>query len=130
VSRTFILFGSTSGNTERIAENLAGMLPEDANIAAVSSFAMETLQEYARISLGASTWGVGDRQDDWAAALPDLARQDLSGKTAALFGLGDADGYGGTFVDGMGELHTALAETGARWTGFWSADGDAFDTLR
>ncbi len=130
MSRTLILFGSTSGNTERIAKDLARLLPEGADVAAVNSFTMEKLREYDRIILGTSTWGVGELQDDWAAVLPDLARLDLSGKTVAIFGLGDAESYGDTFVDGMGELHAVLAETGARRVGFWSADGYTFDASK
>jgi flavodoxin I len=130
MSRTVILYGSTSGNTERIAKDLARLLDGGADVFSVSAFAMDRLKDYDRIILGASTWGAGDLQDDWMDALPVLARQDLSGKTIALFGLGDAEGYGDTFVDGMGELHAAVAESGARRIGFWSVDGYAFEASR
>lgn len=126
MSRTIILYGSTSGNTERVARLLAGCIEGGADLFSVGSFSLDKLSGYELILLGISTWGVGEPQGDWDEALPELAHQDLSGKTVALFGLGDAMNYGDSFVDALGALHGAVAESGARRVGFWGMDGYDF----
>ena len=60
--------------------------------------------------LGTSTWGFGDLQEDWDAFLGSLTKMNLTGKTIALFGLGDSSTYSDTFVDGMGIIYRALLE--------------------
>lgn len=130
MSKNVIVFGSTMGNTEQVAHQLAELLPDGADIFAVNSFRMENLRNYDQIFLGTSTWGSGELQDDWASELPKLGKLDLQGKKVALFGLGDSSGYGDTFVDGLGDLHEAVAQTGAERMGFWPTDGYRFEASR
>lgn len=131
MSSTLILFGSTMGDTERVAERLAEMLPAaQLRVASVASFPMGSLPEYDRIILGTSTWGAGELQDDWDQSVRELRTLDLHGKTVALFGLGDALGYPDTFVDGLGILHEALEGTGAERIGFWPVEGYGFSSSR
>lgn len=127
---TLILFGSTLGDTERIAGKLAELIPNETRVASVASFQMERLMDFDRIILGTSTWGSGELQDDWQSAVDRLGSMNLAGKTVAIFGLGDACGYPDTFVDGLGALHEALAGTGAKRTGYWPTDGYVFDASR
>ncbi|WP_005037321.1 flavodoxin [Holophaga foetida] len=125
-----ILFGSTLGDTERIAGRLAKLLPGETRLASVATFRMASLMDFDRILLGTSTWGAGDLQDDWESAVGQLRGLDLTGKTVALFGLGDASGYPDTFVDGLGILHEAVSKAGAVRVGYWPTDGYAFDASR
>ena len=69
-------------------------------------------------------------QDDWDSFLPKLATANLSGKTIALFGLGDADGYPDTFVDGMGLIYEALQNKGCRFVGMVSQSGYTGDASK
>ena len=52
---------------------------------------------------------------------------DLSGKTVALFGLGDAYGYSGEFVNALGTLYRKVVERGATVVGAWPTDGYDFE---
>jgi len=130
MSNNLILFGSTLGDTERIARRLAELLPGETRVASVANFRMASLRDFDRIILGTSTWGSGELQDDWEGALGQLSGLDLSGKTVALFGLGDASAYPETFVDGLGILHEAVAQAGAVRIGYWPTEGYAFEASR
>lgn len=104
-----IFFGSNSGNTEEVAEQLQELLGE-AELHDVSSSSPSDLADYSNIILGASTWGSGDLQDDFETFIEDIAEVDLSGKKVAIYGLGDSASYGDTFVNSIGHIYTAINE--------------------
>ncbi|MBN2788047.1 MAG: flavodoxin [Paludibacteraceae bacterium] len=106
MNTTAVFYGSTTGNTETIAKQIAGKL--NADIYNVADNPIDKIAEYQNLILGTSTWGLGDLQDDWDSFLPKLAKTDLTGKTIALFGLGDSSSYPDTFVDGMGAIFDAI----------------------
>jgi flavodoxin I len=55
-----------------------------------------------------------------------MAEVDFSGKTVALFGLGDQFGYADYFLDAMGMLHDLVVQSGARVVGHWPTEGYEF----
>nr|WP_320131394.1 flavodoxin [uncultured Holophaga sp.] len=128
--RTLILFGSTLGETERVAGWLSGVMPGPTVIAPVSDYPLRGAEGFERIILGTSTWEGGELQAEWVDVLPELRGLDLRGRRVALFGLGDARSYPRSFVDGLGRLHEALKGTGATRTGYWSTEGYTFDASR
>ena len=100
------------------------------DIAAIHDVAETGLSEmmnYRNLILGIPTWGIGEIQEDWQLVLPLLEDLDLTGKMAALFGLGDQESYPDTFADAMGRLFKALGNTGCRITGSWSTMGYDFE---
>lgn len=114
-----VVFGSAMGNTEGAAEKIAEALgAELLNIADVDA---DKLNSYDKLVCGTSTWGSGDLQDDWEAF--DFSGLSLSGKTVAVFGMGDSSSYSDTFCDGMGKLAEALKAAGAKVVGAVSVDG-------
>jgi len=123
-----IFYGSTTGNTKAVAEQLAKALG-DADLHDVAA-AKVSPADYDLIILGASTWGAGDLQDDMAAYLPTVRACLLAGKAAAVFGLGDQSGFGDTFVDGLADMAEALRAAGAELVGAWPADGYDFSDSR
>ena len=80
--------------------------------------------------LGVSTWGVQDLQDDWNDFYPKLEKMDLSGKTIAIFGMGDASIYPSSFVDAMGILYEIVVSKGATIIGQISTEGYDFEYSR
>lgn len=88
------------------------------------------MSKYQHLILGASTWGIGDVQDDWFDGLTKLENTDLSGKTVALFGTGDPQGSPDSFVDALGVLYEKIIEQGAKVIGFWPTDGYEFDASK
>ncbi len=111
-----IFFGSTTGNTESIAEKIHALLPES-ELKDVSNAKIEELANYKNIIFGTSTWNTGEIQDDWGDFLGELADADLSGKVVSLFGLGDSASYSDTFVDGVGEIYQAIKAKGCKIIG-------------
>lgn len=123
-----IIYGSSTGNTEHaanlIAEKLAGYSPVLKDITDVSS---GELQEPDVLILGASTWSIGELQDDWDTFFPHIGKLDLTGKTVAFFGSGDSEGYPDTFADALGILYDEFAKTGCTFVGEVTTEGYTFD---
>jgi flavodoxin I len=118
-----IFYGSSTGNAEAAAKIIQSRL-ESAEVKSIASISsMDELKEYDLLILGSSTWGLGDLQDDWEVQINNLKKLDLSGKKIAFFGTGDQASYPDTFVDAMGILYDAAAETNASLIGAWPVDG-------
>lgn len=122
---TIVIYGSTTGTCEAIAEKIASKI--GASILNVQNLDSDVISRYDNLILGTSTWGSGEMQDDWYDGLPKLQNADLSGKTIALFGCGDADSYGDTFVGGMAEIYNGVKDSGATIVGSVSVEGYTFD---
>ncbi len=126
-----IFYGSSSGNTESVANQIMSAFGEDnVEVFNVDSANKSDIEGFKNIVLGASTWGVGDLQDDFDDFLSELEDADLSGKKVAIFGLGDQESYADSFVDGMGTIYEAIADKGCELVGKTSVDGYSFDESR
>ena len=118
-----LLYGSTTGNTEEVAEMIANEIgSENVDVLDVANISMEDAMKYERLIMGTSTWGSGDLQDDWEEFVEALKEADLSGKKVALFGLGDQVKYPESFVDGLGTLYCWLPDKSVV-VGEWPVDG-------
>ena len=123
MKKTLVVFGSSTGTLEGIAEDIASKLGAD--VKNVSEIDAALLEEYDNLLLGSSTWGAGEVQDDWYDGLEVLKQANLAGKTIALYGCGDAESYSDTFCGGMKELYDAAQ--GANILPGVSTDGYTFD---
>lgn len=128
MKKTGIFYGSSTGNTENIALAIAKKL--NADVFNVSSKPVHAVNEYQNLILGTSTWGLGDLQDDWDSFLPQLAKADLTGKTVALFGLGDSNSYPDTFVEGMGIIYEAIKNKGCEIIGHVDSREYSYDSSK
>ena len=125
MKKTIVVFGSSTGTCEAIAEKIAQKL--GCEVMDVQNLTAEVVESHENLILGTSTWGAGELQDDWFDGLKVLQGADLSGKTIALFGCGDCESYSDTFVGGIGELYNAIKASGARFVGAVDTDGYSFD---
>ena len=125
MDKTAVFYGSDTGNTEAAAKQIAAKLQAD--IFDVAGNPKDKLAEYKNLILGTSTMGIGDLQSDWTVFISELAKTDLSGKTIALFGLGDADMYADSFVDGLGEIYNTIKDKGCKIVGQVDTDSYEFD---
>ena len=94
MKKTIVVYGSSTGTCQEIAEQIAGKLNVEAKD--VANLTSDDIAENDNLLLGSSTWGAGELQDDWYDGLKTLKNADLSGKTIALFGCGDCESYGDT----------------------------------
>lgn len=125
MSKTVVIYGSSTGTCESIAEKIASRL--GAELLNVQDLTADVVVANQNLILGTSTWGAGELQDDWYDGINVLKSSDLTGKVIALFGCGDAESYGDTFVGGIGELYDAVKDSGAQIVGAVSTDGYTFD---
>ncbi len=96
MSKALIVFGSTTGNTETVADTIAetmekkGLEAEVKNAADVSASGLSNGSDI--ILFGCSTWGEEEieLQDDFIPLYEDLDQAELSGKKVAVFGCGDS----------------------------------------
>lgn len=113
-----IFYGSTTGNTESLAHEIASQLGIDAaDVHNVAQASAEWIDRYDTLLLGSSTWGVGDLQDDWYTFVDELKTKNLSGKKIGLFGCGDSASYPDSFGEAIAVLYEALAESGCTFIG-------------
>ena len=117
-----IFYGSTTGNTEAAAQDIAAALGTDAvfNVGEVDA---ASVADYDTLLLGSSTWGAGDLQDDWYDFLDALKAQDLNGKKVGLFGCGDSDGYGDTFCGALRQIYDPPQDCGCTFVGAYEPEG-------
>ncbi|MEF1292056.1 flavodoxin [Vibrio sp. M260118] len=132
-----IFFGTDTGSTRKVAKQIFKQLgaevadkPLNINRCDASTF-----DQYDYLILGTPTYGEGllpgmsaeCSEESWEEFSPNFDGMDLSGKTVALFGLGDQVNYPDEFVDGLGELYDYVTEAGAETVGRWPADGYDFN---
>ena len=120
-----IIFGSSMGNTEEAAGFLAEKLGLENELLNVANCDAAKLNGFDKLILGVSTWGTGDLQDDWDAF--DFGGLKLGGKTVAIFGTGDAEGYADSFCGAIGKLYDEVVKAGAIVVGAVSTDGYSFE---
>jgi len=127
---TGIFYGSTTGNTEAAAGEIASILGVDsADVHNVGQASADDTDAYTTLLLGSSTWGCGDLQDDWYDFLDALKEKDLSGKRVGLFGCGDSTSYPDSFCGALGQIYDALEGTGCTFVGAYEpADYDVTDS--
>lgn len=125
MKKTVIIYGSSTGTCQSIAETIASKL--GAETVDVANLDEQTIKDNDNLILGTSTWGAGELQDDWYNGITILKRVGLSGKTVAIFGCGDSESYSDTFCGGMKELYDAAKSAGAEVLEGVPTDGYSFD---
>lgn len=124
MKKTVVVYGSSTGTCEAIANTIASKLGVEAiNVADLTD---AVISDNDNLLLGTSTWGAGELQDDWYDGVDVLKGADLSGKTVALFGCGDAESYPDTFCGAMAEIYNAVKDQ-ANVIGAVPTDGYTFD---
>merc|ERR1712115_161086 len=117
--------GTQTGNTETVA----GYIAEAAGLEAadIGDYAAEDLTWVDGLIVGCPTWNTDADEyrsgTAWDDVIDDIKGTDLSGKTVAVFGVGDQEGYGDNFTDGIEELHETFAAAGAKMVGYVDASG-------
>ncbi len=124
MSKTVVVFGSSTGTCEAIAEKIGNKM--GAEVVNVCDLNDDVLAA-DNLIIGSSTWGAGELQDDWYDGVETLKNASLAGKVVAVFGCGDCESYGDTFCGAMAELYNAAKAGGATMVGEVSTDGYTFD---
>lgn len=109
-----LFYGTQTGTTDYVAERIQQALPDLIDeTKCIFKVQASEFDDTDFMVLGGSTWGDGELTDDWADFFPQLDSIDFTGKTVALFSLGDQHGYGYNFVSAMRLLYDKVKERGA-----------------
>jgi len=125
-----LLYGTDTGNTEEAGNQISdafveyGVAVEMMNIMDASKVVIEGFDV---IIMGIPTWDFGGIQSEWENSEAAILDCNLEGKTVALYGLGDQDGYPEYFLDAMGWLNERVRYVGATVVGAWSTEGYTFE---
>ncbi len=123
-----IIYGSTTGNTADVAEQVKTTLGSyDIELFDVKDISMEIIEAFDKIIFAIPTWDYGEIQEDWDEVWDEVDQFDFTGKTVAFIGLGDQLGYAEWFLDAMGLLHDKVIAKGGKAIGYWPVEGYEFD---
>lgn len=126
-----LFYGSSTCYTEMVAEKIAAEFGEGGvDVHNIETVPVSEMEDYAWLILGIPTWDYGELQEDWENCWDDLDELDLSGKTIALFGLGDQVGYPEWFLDALGYLWAKVRNLGANTVGYWPVEGFDFEASK
>ena len=126
-----LFYGSTTCYTEMAAEKMRAIIGDDLlDIHNVKETPLSLMSDYDLLILGISTWDFGEIQEDWNELWDQIDGVPLNGKSVALFGLGDQEGYGEWYLDAMGLLHDEIKTTGANIIGYWPVEGYTFEASK
>ena len=131
--RAKIIYGSDTGATEYVIENYLKDILEiyfELDCIEVNSIEPNIWNTDDLIIIGLSTWYDGILQSDWDDYFDEFKEIDFTGKTVALFGLGDQVAYGEYFVDGIGILAKEILKNGGEIIGHWPSEGYEFETSK
>jgi len=118
-----LFFGSTTCYTEMAAEKIRDIIGADiVTLHNIKDEPLKNAEQYDFIIFGISTWDFGEIQEDWESKWDDIADVNLNGKTIALFGMGDQQGYGQWFQDALCMLHDEINTQTFTQLGFWPND--------
>jgi flavodoxin I len=106
-----LIYGSDAGTTQDVCERLVNILgKENVDLVDVSKSSVDEIAKYDNLILASSTWGAGDLQSDWEDFEDKLDEIDFFGKTIAILGLGDQDGYPDTFAEAITLLYDKVKD--------------------
>ena len=123
-----LIFGSDTGNTDFVVETyLLPLLNSfDVELTEVHKLVEKDWIDNSLFVLGVPTWYDGVLQSDWEDYFDEFKQINFTGKTVAIFGLGDQIGYDEYFVDGIGILAEVVLENGGKIIGNWPRDNYSF----
>jgi flavodoxin I len=126
-----LFYDSDTGNTRKVAKMIRKLFDEDdIDLISITKVEAADFDNYSAFIIGTPTLGEGELPENWDNFLPELDAMNFSGKTIALFGLGDQEEYAHEFVDGLGILYEKFESLGASFIGFWPLDGYQYDISR
>ncbi len=126
-----IIYGTDTGMTEDVVQYMVDTWKDDTiEVIEVSEAEKEDFGKFDLLILGLSTWYDGELQSDWEDYYDEFKTIDFTGKTVAVFGLGDQYGYGEYYVDGMGIIAKTVLDNGGKLIGHWPTEGYDFDASK
>ena len=124
-----LFFGPIGGNCNNIATKVTEQIGNDkVDLIPIKDAKHTDVEKYNKIifgisSIGKDAWDNEDIETDWDKFLPEFNKIDFTGKTIAVFGLGNQITYPSHFAESLGYLAHELANKGVKLVGEFSTDG-------
>lgn len=127
MAKVAVFFGPLKGAVNRVADKIQTALGDEVVLIPIKESDKSKLESFDKIifgisTIGKDTWDSEFSSNDWAKFLPVVDQVDFTGKTVAIYGLGDHITYSGNFVDHIGILAKILLKNNARIIGQVSPD--------
>ena len=115
MKKVTIIFGSTTGNTETVANMIAKNLNDyEVTLCYVTDATDDCIKNAELILYGCSTWGYGELQDDFIPYYEkSMTSRLLRGKNVAVFGCGDKENFEDVFCEATELIKTKAEKCGA-----------------
>ncbi|MBE6441926.1 MAG: flavodoxin [Desulfovibrio desulfuricans] len=136
MSKVLIVYGSSTGNTESIAQKLTELIAAGGHevklVNAAEASADKLAEGYDAALFGCSAWGEEDleMQDDFAPLFEEFDKMELKGRKVAAFASGDREyqhfcGAVPAIEERARELGATIIAEGLKMEGDANADPDA-----
>ncbi len=123
MKKTGIFYGSSSGDTEYVAQLIKKELGEDnAEVYNIVMAKKEDLEQYENLIFGTSTWREAGLQYDWEFYQNVLDETDFADKKVAFFGTGDQRNYPNNFIDAVKILYDKVKNNNGEVVGHVETD--------
>ena len=138
MKKTLVLYWPEGGAVDRCAHKIfTALTPEKADIFNLEEVDPQIFDNYTGIIAGGSTVGAENWEEvsgnnEWTLFLKKCKDKNisLSGKTIAVFGLGDQILYPHHFVNDMADIIHTFTDMGATPQGECAADGYRFESSK
>ena len=130
MGRTAIIYSFNTQKSKKAAEKIIAAFGDNIEVINAEELKKSDFENFDNFILSTPTWFDGELPNYWDEFVPDLEEMDLTGKTFAVFGLGDQKGYPENFCDAIGILVEILEDCGAKIVGHTSMDGYSFESSR
>lgn len=128
--KTIIVYGSSTGNTQRVAEIIGENIKHEAQVVSVNDVDLNDIKAADLVLFGSSTWDYGNLQEDFETFIDNFSDDLLSGKNVAVFGCGDAIGFADEFCSATDTIRDEAEACGANIVAEnLKIDGDPEDSL-
>lgn len=124
-----LIYSFNTKKTTKVAEKIAKHFEkEQIELVNAEDITEEKFLSFENFIIGSATWFDGELPNHWDEFVPAIKSFNVKGKTFALFGLGDQNGYPENFGDAIGILADLFEERGGKIIGFTSVDGYSFES--
>lgn len=129
MSKTAIFYSFHTNKTAKASEKIIEAFGKK-NLEVINAEEVneDNFLKYDNYIIGVATWWDGELPNYWDEFVPALEDMDLSGKTFAIYGLGDQMSYPENFNDGVGIFADIITNCGGKVVGYTSAEGYNFES--
>ena len=127
-----IIYSFNSTKTAKAAEKIKEAFGSDFNVVPINAedLTEELFLSFTNLILGVPTWFDGELPNYWDEFVPALEDLNLTGKSIAIFGLGNQVEYPENFGDAVGIMADIIQERGAKLVGLSSSEGYTYESSR